>query len=70
MVMMAVMMVVVSSDFDRKFHPRLCTIAAPFTSMLRRSSSTYSSTYATQIAVEHNEVDGGGGKLVEKSSKN
>ena len=59
-----------SSDFDRKFHPRLCMIAAPLTSMLRTSSSTNSSTSATQIAVEHNQVDGGGGKLVKKSSKN
>ena len=37
--------------------------------MLKTSLSTDSSTSATQIAVEYDEVDGGGGKSVEKSSK-
>ena len=39
--------------------------------MLRTSSSTDSSTSATQIVVEYDGVDagGGGGKPVEKSSK-
>ena len=37
--------------------------------MLGTSSSTDSSISATQIAVKYDEVDGGGGKLVEKSSK-
>ena len=57
-----------SGDFDRKFHPRLQYIAAPFTSMLKTSSSTNPSTSETQIAVEYDEVDGGG-KSVKKSSK-
>ena len=45
--------------------------AAPCTSMLRKSSSTDSSFSAAQIVVEYDGVDagGGGGKLVEKSSK-
>ena len=38
-------------------------------SMLRTSSSIDSSISTTQIAVEYNEVDGGGGKLVKKLSK-
>ena len=58
-----------SSDFDRKFHPRLCTIAAPLTSMLRTRSSIDLSICAIQIAVERDEFDGGGGKLVKKLSK-
>ena len=37
--------------------------------MIRTSSSTDSSTTATQIAVKYDGVDGGAGKLVEKSSK-
>ena len=52
------------------FHPRVQQ--DPFgatSSMLRTSSSTDSSTSATQIAVEYDGVDGGGGQLVEKSSK-
>ena len=36
-----------SSDFDRKFHPKLRTIAAPLTLILRTSLSTDSSTCAT-----------------------
>ena len=35
-----------SGDFDKKFYPRLCIIAAPFTSMLRTNSSTDSSASA------------------------
>ena len=38
-------------------------------SMLRTSSLTDSSTSATQITVEYDGVDGGGGKWVEESSK-
>ena len=37
--------------------------------MLRTSSSSDSSVSATQIAVEYNGIDGGGGKLVEKVVK-
>ena len=58
-----------SSDFDRKLHPKLYTIAVPLTLMLRMSSSTESSTSTVQITVKHDEIDGGGGKLVEKLSK-
>ena len=58
-----------SSDFYRGSIQGFSKIAAPLTSMLRTSSSTDSSTSATQIAVEYDGVDGGGGKLVEKSSK-
>ena len=43
--------------------------AQPLTSMLRTSSSTDSSTSATQSMVKYDEVDGGG-KLIEKLSKN
>ena len=56
------------SDLYRRSIPRW-KIAAPLTSMLRTSSSTDSSTSVTQIAVEDDGVDGGGGKSVEKSSK-
>ena len=38
-------------------------------SMFRTSSSTDSSTSATQIAVQYDRLDGGGGQLVKKSSK-
>ena len=58
-----------SPDFYRGFIQDFSKIAAPLTSMLRTSSSTNSSTSATQIAVEYDEVDGGGGKSVTKSSK-
>ena len=58
-----------SSDFYRRSIQGFNKIAAPLTSMLRTSSSTDSSTSATQIAVEYDGVDGGGGQLVEKSSK-
>ena len=37
--------------------------------MLRTSSSTDLSTSANQITVKYDKFDGGGGKLVEKSSK-
>ena len=37
--------------------------------MLKTSLSTDSSTSATQIAVEYDEVDGGGGKSVKKVVK-
>ena len=51
------------------FHPRLRNIATPLTLMLKTSSSTDLSTSATQTAVGFDGVDGGGGKLVKKSSK-
>ena len=57
------------SDFDMKFHLRFYTIAAPLTSIIKTSLSTDSSTSATKIAVKHDEVDGGGGKLVKKVVK-
>ena len=70
MVVMAVMMVVVAVVIPTgSFIQGFSKIAAPLTSMLRTSSSTDSSTSATQIAVEYDGVDGGGGKSVEKSSK-
>ena len=58
-----------SSDFYRRFIQGFNKIATLLTSMLRTSSSTDSSTSMTQIAVEDDGVDGGSGKLVEKSSK-
>ena len=65
-VMMTVMVAVVISTGS--FIQGFSTIAVLLTLMLRTSSSTDSSTSTTQIAVEYDEVDGGG-KLVEKSSK-
>ena len=51
------------------FHPRVQQDPLGATSsMLRTSSSTDSSTNATRITVKYDEVDGGGGKSVEKSS--
>ena len=44
-------------------------IVAPLTSMLRRSSLMDSSTSVTQIAVEYDGIDSGGGKAVKKLSK-
>ena len=58
-----------SSDFYRGSIQDFSKIAAPLTSMLRTSSSTHSLTSATQIAVEYDGVDGGGGKSVKKLSK-
>ena len=61
-----------NGDFDKKFHPRLYTIAASLTLMLKTSSSTDSSASAAQIVVEFDGVDAGGravGKLVKKLSK-
>ena len=48
--------------------PKSMCLFAPLTSMLKTSSSTDSSISTTQITVEYDEVDSGGGKLVEKSS--
>ena len=62
MVMVAV--VISTGSFIQGFS----RVVAPLISMLRTSSSTDSSTSATQIAVEHDEVDAGG-KLVEMLSK-
>ena len=53
-----------SPDFYRGFIQGFSKIA-----VLKTSSSTNSSTSATQIAVEYDEVDGGGGKSVKKLSK-
>ena len=56
------------SNFYWRFIQDFSKITAPLTSMLKTSSSTDSSTSVTQIAVEYDRVDGGGGKLVKKSS--
>ena len=64
-----------SGDSDRNSSdaPKLMCPPTPLISRLRTSSSTDSSTNATQIAVEYDEVDGGKsgavGKSVKKSSK-
>ena len=51
-----------SPDFYRGFIQGFSKIAAPLTSMLRTSSSTDSSTSMTQIVVEYDGVDDGGGR--------
>ena len=52
------------------FYPRVQQDPLGATSsMLRTSSSTDSTTSATQIAVEYDRIDVGGGQLVEKSSR-
>ena len=62
---MVVVTVVISTG---SFNQTFSRVVAPLTSMFRTSSSTDSSTSATQIAFEHDEVDAGG-KSVEMSSK-
>ena len=53
-----------SGDFDRKYSsdaPKSICPPAPRTSMLRTSSSTDSSTSLTQIVIDYDGVDDGGG---------
>ena len=62
------MVVVAVMILTRSFIQGFSTVAASLISMLKTSSSTDSSTSATQITVEHDEVDAGG-KSVKKLSK-
>ena len=62
--MEAVIVVILTGSIIQSFS----AIAAPLTLMLKTSLSTNLSTSKTQIAVEYDEVDGGG-KSVKKSSK-
>ena len=57
-----------SGDFNKKFYPRLKIIVVLFISMLRASSSIV--YQLVEIAVEYDEFNGGGGKLVVKKLEN
>ena len=63
--MMVVIVVVIST---RSFIQSFSMVVTPLISMLRTSSLTNSSSSATQIAVEHDEIDASG-KSDEKLSK-
>ena len=57
------------SDFYQGFIQGFSKITMLPTSILRTSLSIDLSTSATQIALKYDEVDGGGGKLIEKLYK-